>query len=216
MGLTKNCSITYNYIYSDIAVFEKSSTEASEEPEHAPGRNPFSSSLETQTEVHELCCLSSPSHVRCPARLHLVLLLQPFLYLSESCGCKYNSVFCARWGSRAKNVIRVMNGTCLVWKRAFQMTHRLLKAAELHWCPSSRPFLEYGVKQKHCFDSYVILMKIIDFRELITRRQVSKIFFFIPFSFFLLFLLFFFFFLFSFSFSHFSLFLFFLFFFPYT
>lgn len=162
--------------------------------------------------MHEPDCLSSPRHVRCPAQLHLVLLLQPFLYLSASCGCKYNSVFCARRGSRAKNVIRVMNGTCLVWKRAFQMMHCLLKTAELHWCPSSRPFLEYGVKQKHCFDSYVILMKIIDFRELITRRQVSKIFFFIPFSFFLLFLLFFF--LFSFSFSHFSLFLFFLFFFP--
>lgn len=139
--------------------------------------------------MHELDCLSSPSQVRCPAQPYLVLLLQLFLYLSASCGCKYSSAFCARWGSRAKNFVRVMNRTCLVWKRAFQIMHCLLKAAEIHWCPSSRPFLEYGVKQKHCFDSYIILMRITNFRELISRHQVSSIFFFIPFSYFLLFLL---------------------------
>lgn len=120
----------------------------------------------------------------------------PFSTSQQVVSASTTSVFCARWGSGAKNFIRVMNRTCLVWKRVFQMVHCLLKAAELHWCPSSRPFLEYGVKQKHCFDSYIILMRIIDFRELITRHQVSSIFFFISVSFFLLFILFAFFFLF--------------------
>lgn len=68
-----------------------------------------------------------------------------------------------------------MNWTCLMWKGAFQTMHFPLKAATLHWCPSSRPLLEYIVKQKHCFDSYKILNQIADFRELITRLISIKL-----------------------------------------
>lgn len=55
------------------------------------------------------------------------------------------------------------------------MMHFPLKAATLHWCPSSRPFLEYIAKQKHCFDSYKILKQITDFRELTTMLISIKL-----------------------------------------
>lgn len=113
--------------------------------------------------------LPPPTLLATPCKRWFLLFLQPFFYPSASCGLKYNGVFCTKWVHRAKNVIRVMNWTCLMWKGAFQMMHFPLKAATLHWCPSSRPFLEYIVKQNHCFDSYKILKQITDFGELITR-----------------------------------------------
>lgn len=124
--------------------------------------------------VSTLLFCRHPALLAAPYKLWLLWFWQSF-YPSASHGPKYNSLFCTRCVSRPKNVIRVMNWTCLMWKGAFQTLHFPLKATMLQGCPSSRPFLEYIAEEKHCFDSYKILKQITDFSELIASLISTKL-----------------------------------------
>lgn len=103
------------------------------------------------------------------------LFFSQLFYPSATVGMSAMVWFVQAGWIEQKNVIMVMNWTCLMWKGAFQTTHFPLRAATLHWCPSFRPFLKNIVKQKHCFDSYRILNQITDFRALITRLVSTKL-----------------------------------------